>query len=426
MKLLGIIVSVLVGGTIADSLSSINQSISQKYSQFTKFKTSRVDDAFLGDVDGYLQSDLKSHNTIKGVRAIKLMPDAGECGLHWSLCPNMCNLNETLQNYFSDIRGNKMTKYQQWKTETAMKKRAILKDLEGKLDQVEGLEDELRKNGLDLERREDLFISLLDGHIEKALQIREDLTSLKEDYAEIAIELTQLSIKIDAAHTDCFDQAPCMAVPKCKLGVASGASCAEIASNGMDKDDQGEATLNKETAVHIIQPAGLEAVAAICEFDYTGTGFTVVQNRHNNTGRFNGDFENGFGVTVGYDDAECAVANYYLGNKYVRAITTSESSLKVKHTNGVEQWNKVSVSGKNLNLNGGGHVCGDNTMSASEVTLGGGGINGNWAGQTQILIGKDRSPDMDVDCMELGGGSDGGSSDSSDYGSKGGGSSSYY
>jgi len=93
---------------------------------------------------------------------------------------------------------------------------------------------------------------------------------------------------------------------------------------------KGEPTLNLESSVHIIQPAGLPAKAAICEFDYQGTGFTVVQNRHNDTGRFTGDFENGFGTTVGYDDAECAVANYYLGNNYIKAITKSDSSLKVK------------------------------------------------------------------------------------------------
>mgnify|MGYP003729759979 CR=1 FL=1 len=93
---------------------------------------------------------------------------------------------------------------------------------------------------------------------------------------------------------------------------------------------QGDPALNLESAVHIIKPAGLPYKAAICEFDYKGTGFTVVQNRHNDTGRFTGDFENGFGTTVGYDDAECAVANYYLGNNYIKAITKSDSSLKVK------------------------------------------------------------------------------------------------
>ena len=97
----------------------------------------------------------------------------------------------------------------------------------------------------------------------------------------------------------------------------------------MDVDDEGEATLNKENGVYIIQPQGLDAKAAICEFDYTGTGYTVVQNRHNRTNDFNGDFENGFGTTVGYDDAACAEANYFLGNKYIRALANGASHVKV-------------------------------------------------------------------------------------------------
>ena len=97
----------------------------------------------------------------------------------------------------------------------------------------------------------------------------------------------------------------------------------------MDVDDEGEATLNKENGVYIIQPQGLEAKAAICEFDYTGTGYTVVQNRHNRTNDFNGDYENGFGTTVGYDDAACAEANYFLGNKYIRALANGASHVKV-------------------------------------------------------------------------------------------------
>merc|ERR1711887_82716 len=134
---------------------------------------------------------------------------------------------------------------------------------------------------------------------------------------------------------------------------------------------------NMETAVHIIQPDGLEPKAAIC------------------------NFENGFGTTVGYDDAECDVANYYLGNKYIRAITENDSSLKVKHHYGsVEQWNKVTLTRNNkLNLKNGGHVCGDDSIGAGEVTLGNGGINGDWTGQSQVMIGIDLDPEMDPDCM---------------------------
>jgi len=400
MKLFGsfALVAAVYGDTVS-RLNRVSSSISTKYTEFNTYKQSKVDAGYLEKLDQTLQADHVSHNRVKGVRGIKLMPDGGECGLHWSLCPNMCNLDETLDNYFTEIRGNKMEKYQQWKTETALKKRAILKDLEGKLDQVEGLEEALRKNGLDLERREDLFITLLEDHIAKAIAIQESLMELKGDFDEIGKDLLGLGNKVDAAHTDCYDQAPCMAVPQCKLGVASGATCAEIAANAMDLDEQGEATLNLESGIHIIKPAkNLDAVAAICEFDYKGTGFTVVQNRYNDTGSFSGDFDGGFGTTVGYDDAECKPANYYLGNDYIREIAKNAGSVKVQHASGFDQWNSVSVRGDKLNLGNAQHLCGD-TLDASDVRLGPGGINGRFQGQTQILIGNDMTPDMDVACI---------------------------
>merc|ERR1712233_51116 len=291
-----------------------------------------------------------------------------------------------------DIVGTKMQKYQDWKEDTAEKKRRIIKDLEGKLDQVDGLEDQLRKNGLDLERREELFIATLDAHIA------------------------------------CYDMAPCMAVPTCKLGVASGASCQKIAENAMDVDDEGEATLNKENGVYIIQPQGLEAKAAICEFDYTGTGYTVVQNRHNRTNDFTGDYENGFGTTVGYDDAACAEANYFLGNKYIRALANGASHVKVKQTSGndvsVDQWDGVSVRGNKMTLGRGEHLCGSTTTDKADVRLGPGGLNGRWTGQTQIMIGKDTSPAQDNDCVGGDYGNYGGGD--ADYGSYGGKGGDYY
>merc|ERR1712050_255163 len=81
-----------------------------------------------------------------------------------------------------------------------------------------------------------------------------------------------------------------------------------------------------------------------------GTGFTVVQNRYNNTGSFSGDFNGGFGTTVGYDDAQCQPANYYLCNDYIREIAKNAGSVKVQHANGFDQWNSVSVRGDKLNL----------------------------------------------------------------------------
>merc|ERR1711970_980280 len=401
MKLFGIFAGYLAGIN-ASGLGHLENHLKREFTSYQSIQSkTTIDGDFMTELNGYVALDTKAHGTARGVRGLTLMPEGGQCGLHWSLCPNMCNLEETLQNKFAEIVGNKMEKYQQWKTEVETKKRKITEDLVGKLHQVEGLEEDLRRNGQDREKQQDLFLSLLEGHLERANNIHENLLELKTDFVEIGEDLTSLTTKVETAHTDCYDQAPCMAVPKCKLGVASGKSCADIAQNAIDLDDQNDPTLTMESAVHIIQPDGLEPKAAICEFDYTGTGFTVVQNRHNNTGAFTGDFENGFGTTVGYDDAECEVANYYLGNKYIRAITEDDSSLKViHHGNSIEQWNKDTIGrNSNLNLKQGGHVCGDDTIQPRDVKLGNGGINGQWEGKTQISIGKDKSPDMEPFCV---------------------------
>merc|ERR1712157_635007 len=132
----------------------------------------------------------------------------------------------------------------------------------------------------------------------------------------------------------------------------------------------------------------------------------VVQNRENNTGSFSGDFNNGFGTTVGYDDAACGTANYYLGNKYIKEL--------VKTGNSVDQWSSVQVRGSSYSLNGAKHICGDDTTKASEVSMGSGGSNGRWEGLTRILIGAAKS-EFDEMCMTDDYGSDYGSSD---YGSK--------
>merc|ERR1719357_2061873 len=108
MKLFGsfALVAAVYGDTVS-RLNRVSSSISTKYTEFNTYKQSKVDAGYLEKLDQTLQADHVSHNRVKGVRGIKLMPDGGECGLHWSLCPNMCNLDETLDNYFTEIRGNK-------------------------------------------------------------------------------------------------------------------------------------------------------------------------------------------------------------------------------------------------------------------------------------------------------------------------------
>merc|ERR1712176_1468032 len=383
MKLIG---AVLVALASADQLTRLTTNLATKWREVETMKQVTITDE---DLNSALQKDTMSHTRVKGKRGIKLMPDAGSCGLHWDLCPNMCNLNETLENYFQEIVGNKMTKYQEWKTQAQTFKQRILKDLEGKLDQIPELEDQLRRVRLDLEKRQEVFLTTISDHIGQAIAIKERLEEIKGDLNDIGRELTGLNKKVGDAHTDCYDQAPCMAVPTCKLGVASGKSCQEIAENGLDVDAQGDPTLNKETAVHIIQPnPSLEAKAVICE--------------------------------VGYDDAACGTANYYLGNKYIKELVKTAKTVRVKSGTSVDQWSSVQVRGSSYSLGSAKHICGDEVTKASEVTMNSSGLNGRWDEFSRILIGSAKS-EFDEMCMmsdDYGGddyGSYGGGKDSSSY-----------
>merc|ERR1711868_70381 len=109
MKLIG---AVLVALASADQLTRLTTNLATKWREVETMKQVTITDE---DLNSALQKDTMSHTRVKGVRGIKLMPDAGSCGLHWDLYPNMCNLNETLENYFQEIVGNKMTKYQEWR-----------------------------------------------------------------------------------------------------------------------------------------------------------------------------------------------------------------------------------------------------------------------------------------------------------------------
>merc|ERR1711973_1053310 len=101
MKLIG---AVLVALASADQLTRLTTNLATKWREVETMKQVTITDE---DLNSALQKDTMSHTRVKGVRGIKLMPDAGSCGLHWDLCPNMCNLNETLENYFQEILRNK-------------------------------------------------------------------------------------------------------------------------------------------------------------------------------------------------------------------------------------------------------------------------------------------------------------------------------
>jgi hypothetical protein len=80
-----------------------------------------------------------------------------------------------------------------------------------------GLEDQLKSAGASLEDQEDFFIVLVDQHIEQALRINSDLRDINDDFVEMRAKMNKLLKTVDFAHDKCWDDAPCMAVPKCKF-----------------------------------------------------------------------------------------------------------------------------------------------------------------------------------------------------------------
>merc|ERR1712227_264615 len=141
---------------------------------------------------------------------------------------NMCKVEYELKYKLEEIRGNKMKKYKQFTDDMVEKRDEIIHDLKGKASEVYDWENQVNKGSLDLERLEDAFILELQNDFKQAGLVNDGLKALKDGFGDLSAEFTALSVKIGKAHIDCEEQAPCMAVPVCKLHAASGSSCADI------------------------------------------------------------------------------------------------------------------------------------------------------------------------------------------------------
>jgi len=297
-----------------------------------------------------VNKDTRSHNDLKTkFKNARSAPRNGQCSLHWSLCPNMCQVDYELKYKFEEIRGNKMKKYKQFSDELVEKRDEIVQDLKGKADQVYEWEQDLNKSQLDLEREEDAFILELQNDLKQARIVNDGLKALDEGFADLTGEFTQLSIKISKAHVSCEEQAPCMAVPVCKIGAASGNSCADIVNKNMDKDTEGQSVNHASSGYYLVAPAGLEPKTVICENDQMGGAMTVVQNRINGSEPFErnwDEYKNGFGTVVNLDAAQCDEGEFWLGNEYIYAMQskTGKNALKVKMSRHDGQKGEVSYS----------------------------------------------------------------------------------
>jgi len=342
MKLIGL---GLLGLASAD-VGAVYQEVAAISKQISKIESHDTLTTKLGVA---VNKDIKVHKDLAKNLKQRSAAQRGACSLHWSLCPNMCQVDYELKYKFEEIRGNKMKKFKQFSDELVDRRDKIVIDLEGKAAEVYDWESQVNKNSLDLERLEDAFILELQNDLKQAIIVNDGLKALDDGMQDLAVEFNQLSVKISRAHVDCEGQAPCMAVPVCKLHAASGNSCADVVNKNMDKDEEGSSKNHAQSGLYLISPGGLEAKTAICENDQLGGSFTVIQNRKNGSEPFDrnwDDYKNGFGTVAALDSAACEEGEFWLGNEYIYAMQNkgSANALKIRMSRHDGQVGQVSYS----------------------------------------------------------------------------------
>merc|ERR1711935_774566 len=111
--------------------------------------------------------EIKGHKDLAKNLKQRSAAQRGACSLHWSLCPNMCQVDYELKY-----------KFEQFSDELVNRRDKIVIDLEGKAAEVYDWESQVNKNSLDLERLEDAFILELQNDLKQAIIVNDGLKAL--------------------------------------------------------------------------------------------------------------------------------------------------------------------------------------------------------------------------------------------------------
>jgi len=325
----------------AQQLSSLKKQVESHYSQYEHVSKS-VSSAEAVEVE--LNQMVKRDESIKGFikgqtrSNAKWCPVGDNCQLHqevlhWDLCPNMCQMDYEKDYIFAAIRGSKMQQYKTFEDKIVEQRDAIVRDLEGKASQIYDQEEQVKSTRMNMEKLQDAFLLQLGNDLRQARNINEGLNDISQELDDIQVKFQVLKREIKAAHVDCEEQAPCMAVPRCKIGAASASSCADIVNQSMDKDEDGGAVNYAGSGLYIIAPPGLGPKLVNCENDQVGGAYTVFQQRTDGGLDFNRnwrEYRAGFGTAADLNHPECEAQEYWLGNDYLFQIQSQSGKNSLK------------------------------------------------------------------------------------------------
>ena len=323
----------------------------------------------------------------------------GQCSLHWNLCPNHCTLDHELPDKFTKIRGNIMAEHKNYQDRVSAARDEIVEDLKGKMDEFNGLMTDISKNRNELEAQESRFLATLQQDYQRVQSVNDRLMALRDNAREDKQGYMELNKRASDAYDSCYDQAPCFGTQRCRFGVPSGSSCADIVEDLAEKTAY-QSELRVSSGVYMVNAGAAGAKPVQCEFSSSGNAWTVFHHYENRTYSA-GNWKNGFGEAASFGDAACGPANYWAGDDFIDAVLDNSDKLLAQKDNDVSVFNIQSSRGQYQASNGSPMCDGGATLDASAVS----NVLNNHRGYeqfTRLAVGQLKEKNDHPKCLAVG------------------------